>query len=303
MKRNESIDMRRAFMGGNPLHQLIAMLVSVFFLLQFARLVVYLASGSSPDYMMGFQSAMLWMGTPLSFPDFFIKSYTLLTGIFVHLQILPLIFNLLSLYIFGRIFIEFLGRKRLLPLFLYAGIFATFATVLIWQIPYLQINHSHTMITGSSASILGIMAATTVLYPNLPLNLVFLGPVRLKYIALFYVSIHALLHTPDMQWAGYATHILGILFGLSYAILFKKGFDLTSGWVRINDQVFGKKVRVRAKMKVYQNKRPLSDDQYNSIKREREATLDEILDKINASGIQSLTQVEKELLNRYSREN
>ena len=56
-------------------------------------------------------------------------------------------------------------------------------------------------------------------------------------------------------------------------------------------------------MKVYQNKRPLSDDQYNSIKREREATLDEILDKINASGIQSLTQVEKELLNRYSREN
>lgn len=305
MKRQPQIDMRRAFMGGNPLHQLISIILGVFLLIQFARLVLFLALPSTDEHFSrAFHAVLTWMGTPLLFPEILYKCYTIFTGIFIHVTILSLVFNVIALYIFGRIFIEFLGRKRLLPLYLYAGIFGSLFTILLWQLPYFQQHHSHLIITGAGAPVLGIMATITLLYPNLPLNLLFLGPVRLKYITLFYLALDMVVHTHDLNWAVYTAQAFGLIFGISYAILFRRGVDLTSGWVRVNDRIFGKKVRVRTKVKMYQQQqqRPLTDDQYNTRKREREATLDEILDKISATGMSSLSHREKELLERYSRE-
>jgi hypothetical protein len=47
--------------------------------------------------------------------------------------------------------------------------------------------------------------------------------------------------------------------------------------------------------------RSLSDDEFNTLRKEKEITLDQILDKINKKGIDSLTPKEKELLDKYSR--
>jgi hypothetical protein len=47
--------------------------------------------------------------------------------------------------------------------------------------------------------------------------------------------------------------------------------------------------------------RPLSDDEYNTMRQEKEITLDELLDKINQRGIKSLSKKERQLLDRYSK--
>ena len=42
------------------------------------------------------------------------------------------------------------------------------------------------------------------------------------------------------------------------------------------------------------------DDQYNEAKKEREASIDEILEKIHKKGLHSLNKKEKEILTRHS---
>lgn len=45
------------------------------------------------------------------------------------------------------------------------------------------------------------------------------------------------------------------------------------------------------------------DDEFNARKKEKQATIDRILEKINAKGIESLTKQEKILLDEYSKNN
>jgi len=80
--------------------------------------------------------------------------------------------------------------------------------------------------------------------------------------------------------------------------MFKRNKDMANGFVNLVyriERALGKKPRMKV---VYG--RALSDDQYNTLKKEKEATLDELLEKISTKGIKSLSKREKELLDKYS---
>jgi membrane associated rhomboid family serine protease len=303
MRRNfPGNDVRYAFMGGNALKQLLIANLAVFLGLLFLRVILLIVFSSQPqEFASTYLSILSWMGMPMQANELLWRFYTPLTYMVVHEDFFHFLFNMLALYVFGRIFMEFLGPKRLLPLYVFSGLAGALLTFLLFQIPGLHKVFSNTLLIGASASILGIMVATALLYPDLPLNMVFIGPVKLKYIALVYLLIDLVSISYAQNMGGHFAHLGGMLMGATYALLFKNGYDLASGWIRLSDRIFGSRTKVRVRMTVMQGGRALSDEAYNTLKKEREATLDELLDKISAKGIKSLTRRERELLEKYSK--
>lgn len=303
MRRNfPGNDVRYAFMGGNTLKQLLIVNLAVFLGLLFLRVILLIAYSSQPAaFSSTYYSILSWMGMPMQVSELLWRFYTPFTYMVVHDNFFHFLFNMLALYVFGRIFMEFMGPKRLLPLYVFSGLAGAVVTFLLFQIPALHATFSNTILIGASASILGIMAATALLYPDLPLNMILIGPVKLKYIALFYLLIDLLSISYAQNMGGHFAHLGGMMMGGTYALLFKNGYDLAKGWIRLSDRMFGKRSKVRVKMSVIHGKRVLSDEDYNTLKKEREATLDELLDKISAKGIKSLTRKERKLLDKYSR--
>ena len=70
---------------------------------------------------------------------------------------------------------------------------------------------------GASASVLAIVVATAYREPNFTVNLLFLGAVRLKYIALFMVLSDLLMMTGGNA-GGHIAHLGGALAGLWFAM-------------------------------------------------------------------------------------
>jgi membrane associated rhomboid family serine protease len=79
--------------------------------------------------------------------------------------------------------------------------------------PYFRELIPFSNMVGASASVLAIVLATAYREPNYPINLLFIGTVRLKYIALFVVLTDLLFITSD-NGGGHLAHLGGALAGI-----------------------------------------------------------------------------------------
>lgn len=141
---------------------------------------------------------------------------------------------------------------------------------------------------------MAILFAVAKFAPNYRIHLMFIGPVKLIYLALGYFLVD-LLSIPTMEnTGGHLAHIGGALFGVLYTSQVVKGKDLTMGFNRLMDRIASLFTR-QSKMKVTysRTKRAESDMEFNAKKRQRQGDVDRILDKIKASGYDSLTKQEK----------
>lgn len=127
----------------------------------------------------------------------------------------------------------------------------------------------------------------------------FIGPVKIKYIAIFFI-ITDILNIPNGNAGGHLAHLGGAFYGWLFISQLRKGKDISSGFNSLMDSLFSL-FRKRKKMKVsYKNTRTMTDEEYNKIKRTNQQQLDAILEKIAKSGYDSLTKEEKEILFKSS---
>jgi len=148
---------------------------------------------------------------------------------------------------------------------------------------------------GASASVLAIVFAAATFAPNLQLHLMFIGPVRLKYIALFMVALD-IIGMAGSNAGGHIAHLGGALFGYLFIYFQKQNVNLIKPveWF-VDAFTSSPSTNRRKKMKVEYTK--TSDDyEYNRIKAEKQAEIDRILDKISKAGYDSLTAEEKKTL-------
>lgn len=287
-----------AFSYGNTLNQVIILNLFVFLGTLFLNIGFRIAQA---DVDVNMHKVLQWIELPLDSYTFITRPYTLFTYMFLHVDFLHFLGNMFALYIFGRIFREFLGGKRLLPVYILGGLTGGIVT-LLYNIFLPDTLFSGSALIGASASVMAVVMALAFLYPDLPLHIIFLGPVRLKYIALFYVILDLVGMASLSNAGGHLAHMGGMLFGIFYALEFKRKRDLAAGFILLMEKLGGnKKEKQRVKMKV-SYRRALSDEEYNTMKVEQEATLDDILDKITQKGFKSLSKKEKELLDKYSKE-
>ncbi|MBS1922488.1 MAG: rhomboid family intramembrane serine protease [Bacteroidetes bacterium] len=239
-----------------------------------------------------------WLAVPSSVKSLLYRPWTLITYSFYHENFLHILFNMLWLFFMGRLFIEYLGEKKLLPLYLVGGLCGSVLFIVFYNLfPLFSREVDIAVALGASASVLAITVAIATLLPDYEVGL-FLPQwrVKLKYIAIALFVIDLLSITGNNA-GGNIAHIGGAIFGFIYIKQLKNGRDLT-GWLqRLIERITQKK---KPSIKVVYRK-DASDESYHNKKANNQEAIDKILDKISRSGYASLTYEERDILFKASK--
>lgn len=239
-----------------------------------------------------------WLAVPSSVKSLLYRPWTLITYSFYHENFLHILFNMLWLFFMGRLFTEYLGEKKLLPLYLVGGLCGSVLFIVFYNLfPLFSREVDIAVALGASASVLAITVAIATLLPDYEVGL-FLPQwrVKLKYIAIALFVIDLLSITGNNA-GGNIAHIGGAIFGFIYIKQLKNGRDLT-GWLqRLIERITQKK---KPSIKVVYRK-DASDESYHNKKANNQEAIDKILDKISRSGYASLTYEERDILFKASK--
>lgn len=236
-----------------------------------------------------------WLGVSSNFSVLAHRPWTVLTYMFVHSSFLHILFNLLVLYWFGKMFLEYLSQRQLFGVYLLGGLAGALVFIVAYNIiPVFAVVKNVAFAIGASASIMAIVFAIAVLVPNLPVRLAFIGQMKLKYLAMIIVAID-LLSIPFGNAGGHFAHLGGALMGAIFAICYSKGTDITIFLSRFFTWV-GNLFKSEPKPKTNSSNRAETDAEYNKRKAREQREIDKILDKVKESGYSSLTKEEKEKL-------
>ena len=225
-----------------------------------------------------------WLALSSNYKDVLWCPWTLITYGFLHSDFIHLIFNLLFLYFITTLFYTFFTTRQFLTVYFFGSFFAGLIFV-----SYGYLFNYTNLIVGASASIMAIFMAVATFAPNYSLRLPLIGYLKIWYLAFFYVFIDvAQLLTENT--GGHIAHLSGGLVGFVFAMLMKKGIDISAIFT-INKKKSNtfKKVYKNKPVKKYQSVR-VSDVNFT------QRQIDEILEKISKSGYESLTKEEKEFL-------
>ena len=281
-------NIKRLFVRANIPTKLIYINVGIFVLIKLTIVVFTLFQIDGVNFVR-------YLQIPSSYQLLIYRPWTVLTYMFVHLDILHILFNMLWLYWFGRIFLLFFDERQFGGLYAMGGIMGAVFFLISYNIfPYFRLEVDKGVLIGASASVMAIVFAVSFYQKNYEINLLLIGRVKLIYLAVFALVVDLLSVVSDNA-GGHLAHIGGALFGILFATQFQKGKDLTAGINRLIDRMVNIRKRRRFRMKVtYQRKE--TDAEYNMRKRRETDTIDEILDKLKHFGYESLSSDEKKAL-------
>lgn len=283
-------DLKENFRRGDIVTQLLYINVAVFLVMAIVNVGLLLFNAGAREW----ESYFALTASP---ERFILQPWSLFTYMFMHGGILHILFNMLWLYWFGRLFLNFFSAKHLRGLYVLGGICGGLLYILAYNVfPYFAPFVERSMLVGASASILAIVIATAVREPNYPVQFMFIGTVKLKYVALFMVVLD-LLFMPSGNAGGHIAHLGGALAGWWFAASLSSGYDVTKWINRVLDFLSGnvKFSSRKPKMKVHYGDKQ-KDYDFNARKKERAEEVDRILDKLRKSGYGSLTEEEKKRL-------
>ncbi|MCG8580336.1 MAG: rhomboid family intramembrane serine protease [Bacteroidales bacterium] len=285
-------EIKQSYRQGGALTRLIYINVGVFVAIRLLQVFFSFSSGSASvnDYPL-----LQWLSVSADLSALLFKPWTVLTYMFVHYDFLHILFNMLYLYWFGRIFLEFLNPRQLLGVYFLGGFSGVVFYLLSYNlIPVLIPQVPVVLLMGASGSVMAILFAIARYAPNHKIHLLFFGAVSLKYVALValildLISISALSNT-----GGHFTHLGGAAFGFIYGGQISSGKDVTLGFNRMMDGL-ANIFKPKSKLKVT-HKRAMTDMEFNARKINKQKEVDRILDKIKVSGYDSLSKEEKQTL-------
>jgi len=224
---------------------------------------------------------------PASFTSFILQPWSLISYFFLHLSFGHILWNMLFLYWFGKIIHDNIGNNALISLYVLGGIVGGLSYMALFNIiPFYQDRISDSLMLGASAGVFSIVAGSATLLPNYTFYLLFLGPVRIKYIALFYILL-SFLDITGSNAGGEIAHLGGALIGYLFIRQLQNGVNMGEGIINILN-FFNKKTPSKV-----ENKRPSRVDKEETISQDE---IDKILDKISESGYSSLSKSEKDKL-------
>ncbi len=295
--QNPLDDLKKFFRSKNMLVRLIIINVAVWLFIRFIDVVFDLFLTSHT------QDIIDWLAVPASLDRLILRPWTIFTYMFLHYEFWHILFNMLWLYWFGRIFLEYLNEKQLLTTYILGGLAGAAFYILSYNIfPKFQSVYLESVALGASASVMAIIVAISYYVPNYRIYLLFLGPVKIIYIALFSIVLDIIM-IRSANSGGHLAHLGGALYGFSSIYLLRKGIDFSKILDFFSFKNFKNSYQRPKKTRfknVYTNQRPLSDEDYNYQKKIYQKRIDSILDKISKSGYESLTKEEKELLFKSS---
>ncbi|WP_025145274.1 rhomboid family protein [Pedobacter jeongneungensis] len=229
-----------------------------------------------------------YVGLPASISKLPERFYTVFTYMFIHDGILHILFNMLGLYWFGSIFMNFLKSKQFHFVYLAGGLFGgLFAVAVLNIFPVYAGGLAGVTIVGASAAVMAIIFAAATLVPNYTIMLFIFGEVKIKWIAIVYFVLD-FLAIGSVNAGGSLAHIGGALLGFVFIKRLQSGND----WSKLFER--------KPKLKVVRNEKPVKKPEFKGGVSQQE--IDAILDKISTSGYDKLSAVEKEKLFKASKD-
>ncbi len=287
----------------NGLYKIIAINLLAFLVLMVMR--VFLTIGGAEDL---YRSIVSYFMMPASLPRLLTQPWTLLSYMFLHEGFFHIIFNLLFLYWFGLLVQEYLGNRKLVNLYILGGIAGGLLYVVLYNIaPYFSDKVDGSLMLGASAGVYAIVVAAATLRPDTQFQLILIGPVKIKYIAIFYVLI-AFANSAGSNAGGELAHLGGAALGYFYILQLQKGIDLGKP-VQSVGLFFENLFSQKSKVKVTYRRGPESAKKKSSSSttvsntgggKSTQEEIDRILDKIAEKGYDNLSKEEKRKLFDFS---
>jgi membrane associated rhomboid family serine protease len=282
-------DIKNTFRHGTNLTRLIYLNIAIFILVTVAGVLAFLLAVPGISI-----KTINLLSVPASFRSLLTKPWTVITYMFTHKDFFHIFFNMLWLYWFGKIFLEYLDQKKLVAVYLLGGISGAVIFILSFNVfPAFTGTVRDSVALGASASVMAVVISIAAYVPDHTISLFLFGRIRIKYIALLIFLFSSVMDF-SVNSGGKLAHIGGAVFGYIFAIKIKQGRDIGRGINKVLDSVFTM-FKPKKKMKVTY-KRPADDYEYNTIKAEHQARINGILEKISKGGYDSLTKDEKQFL-------
>jgi membrane associated rhomboid family serine protease len=296
-----SFDLRSFFKNRSALTNLILVNVGIWILVQGVRVVLFLynreTAGAAEEIFISY------LAVPAALDRLAARPWTLLTYMFFHISFWHILFNMLWLYWFGKIFLSYLSGRMLTWVYLIGGIAGGLCYIAAFNLfPVFREVLPVSMALGASASVMAVVTAIAFYVPNFTISLLFLGRLRIVWlaIALFVVDFFAI---PGGNAGGHLAHIGGALYGYAYIRLI---FPALKGKLNMGKSFRGWKwpgLFHRKRQSESSSGRPVTDDEYNYQRAQKQKRIDQILEKISRGGYESLTKEEKEFLFKSSHKN
>lgn len=284
-------EIKSSFRLGSNLTRLIYINLGVFLVFALLRVLLFFTA-SSTGWITGL------MAVPANLQSLMIRPWTIVTYMFYHEDFLHILFNLLWLYWFGQLFQQFFTQRQLTWVYLLGGIGGALLYILAFNLlPLFKGYAEVSLALGASASVLAVVIAVAALQPNFTVYLLFLGPVRLKYLALATVFID-IISIPVSNAGGHIAHLGGALFGFLYVVMLRRGTDLAKPFYSLASIKFPQRNRMKVTYRSHN-----ADYDYNYRKAQKQKQIDDVLDKIARSGYDSLTKEEKDILFKANNRN
>lgn len=287
-------EIKNSFRKGSPLTRLIYINLAVFILVNLVEAIFFLANIHSryPDFLAQF-------AVPADLSVLLRHPWTLITYMFTHKGFIHILFNLLWLYWFGKVFQEYFDGKKLVGVYLLGGLAGALLYIASFNLlPVFTQDVAFAIALGASASVTAVAIAIAAYVPNYTWNLLFIGRVKIIYVAIAVFILSSLIEFSENA-GGKIAHIGGAVVGYIYTVRYKQGKDMTRGISRFLEKLFSI-FRPRPKIHV-SHRRTENDMDYRKRKSYEQKEIDRILDKIAKSGYSSLSSEEKEILFRQSK--
>lgn len=298
---------RRLSLGqrNNALITLIAINLTMFIIFVFIKALYLLKYKEMAEANLHFNESILSLvGLPADTSGFAKRPWTILTYFIVDVNIWRIIGNMLWLWVFGYILQDLTGNRKIFPVYFYSAVVGGIAFIAaVNLLPNLKDQVPAAMMLGASTGIMGIAVAATTLSPGFRVFPMLNGGIPVWIITAIYLVIDVV--TLRNNPGEHVAHLAGAATGFFFIFSFRKGYDwggwmnnLYDWWNDLFNPDKPKRGKSRKKELFYKsNQKP-----WHKTPNVTSQRVDEILDKINQHGYNSLTDEEKDLLKKASRE-
>lgn len=245
-----------------------------------------------------FKSSLSWLELPSDISNAIVKPWSIITYSFLHYDFLHILFNMLWLYVIGRMFLNLFSPKMALNIYFLGAIFGGLLFVLCYSL-FPNVFGTKSYLVGASAAVRALLIFLCAYMPNQELRF-FTFNLKLWYVgvAIVILDVFGLF---SINVGGNLAHLGGALLGYLYAKQLLKGHDIGKGFERFMDVIANmfKPFNKGPLKTVHKNKSKVggyTKADFNKFNNQKK--IDLILDKISKSGYDSLTAEEKEFLFR-----
>ena len=294
--------------SGNALIMLISICLVLFVGVAFMKAVWYFKYNDNKEVALQLfnKNVLGWFVMPASFNAMLHKPWTILTHMFVHDNIWRIISNMLWLWCFGFIMQDMTGNNKIIPVFIYSAFGGAIAFLLAYNLlPSLQPLAPYAAASGAAAGVMGVAVATTLVSPNYRIFPMIAGGIPLWVILVIY-AVTDLATVSIGDTGALISHLAGAFTGYLFVYFMRQGYDWSEWMNNFFDWVNNlfnpnkpKRIDKTVKEELFYKSHVRPYKKTPNVTQQR---VDEILDKINQKGYHFLTDEEKDLLKRASKD-